>query len=412
MKKIYKLISFILNCKLFFKKPKPVEILIYDKAFSEEIRVYLKDYTVDVLHIRGEAINLFILMRLIFKFPLKNLLHEYVKIYIQEVKPKIVITMTDNNINFYRLKKEIKEINFRTIAIQNGHRNLDSPDIINYYKDFNKSKLVADYILCFFSELEKIYKQIIQCKSIAIGSFLNNINFEKKKYSDGKNIKNFFWISQYRHRKLSQNIFDENFLSENQRNNFKNKSVDEHMDLERKILPIMYRFCKEKNLKFNIISSYKKTDNPEILIGEEIFYKNIINDPDWQMNENKKKNRTDVYKILLEEADIVAHNDSTLGYESLARGIKTISFISTKKSFYSNNFAQFSWPSKFNEKGPIWTNTDEENEILRLLNFIYSVSNEDWNNYIHTVKDKIMQTDKDNKIFSNLIEKLIKNDKI
>ena len=113
----------------------------------------------------------------------------------------------------------------------------------------------------------------------------------------------------------------------------------------------------------------------------------------------------------LEEADIVAHGDSTLGYELLARGIKTIA-ITAKKSCYLDIFPQFSWPSKFDYKGPIWTNTDDENEILRLLNFIYSVNNEDWNNYILNVKDKIMQTDKDNKIFSNLIKKLIKNDKI
>ena len=411
MKKIYKILKIVFNAKFIWSKPKHSDILIYDSNMVEFISPYITKYKSDIIHTRLEKIYLYILMKLLIKFSLKNLLLNYTKIFIELSKPKIIITATDNDINFYKLKMEVKSVKFKTIAIQNGHRTIDVPDILNYYKDFNESKLASDYILCFFSELGKEYEKIIQCKSITIGSFLNNINFEYKKYNQEKSIKNFFWISQYRYRPLDSNIFDENSLTENQKNNFINKTVGEHMSLEKKILPIMYKFCKEKNIKFNILSSYKKTKKKEILIAEKNFYKNIINDPDWEMNENKKKNRTDVYKILLEEADIVAHNDSTLGYESLARGIKTIS-ITEKKSFYLDIVPKFSWPSKFDYKGPIWTNSDDENEILRLLNFIYSVNNDDWNNYIHTVKDKIMQTDSDNKIFSNLIEKLIKNDKI
>ena len=411
MKKIYKILKIIFDAKFIWSKPKHSDILIYDSNMAEFISPYITKYKSDIIHTRLEKIHLYILMKLLIKFSLKNLLLNYTKTFIELSKPKIIITATDNDINFHKLKMEVKSVKFKTIAIQNGHRTITSPDILNYYEDYNKSKLASDYILCFFSELEKEYEKIIQCKSIAIGSFLNNINFEYKKYNQEKSIKNFFWISQYRYRPLGSNIFDENSLTENQKNNFINKTVGEHMSLEKKILPIMYKFCKEKNIKFNILSSYNKIQKKKILIAEKNFYKNIINDPDWEMNENKKKNRTDVYKILLEEADIVAHKDSTLGHESLARGIKTLS-INANNSFYLDIVHKFSWPSKFDYKGPIWTNSDDENEILRLLNFIYSVNNEDWNNYIHAIKDKIMQIDKDNKIFSNLIKKIIKNDKI
>ena len=411
MKKIYKILKIILNIKFIWSKPKHSDILIYDANMVEYISPYITKYKSDIIHTRLEKIYVYILIKLLVKFSLKNLLLNYTKIFIELSKPKIIITATDNDINFYKLKMEVKSVKFKTIAIQNGHRTLTYPDILNYYKDFNESKFASDYVLCFFSELEKIYEKIIKCKSIAIGSFLNNINFEKKTYIDGKNIKNFFWISQYRHRPLNKNMFDEKSLSNNQKINLKNTTVMEQNNLEKKILPIIYMFCKEKNIKFNILSSYKKTDKSQTLIAEKNFYQKIINDPDWEVNENKKKHRTDAYKILLEEADIVAHSESTLGYELLARGIKTIT-ITAKKSCYPDKFPQFSWPSKFDYKGPIWTNSDDENEILRLLNFIYSINNEDWNNYIFNVKDKIMQTDKDNKIFCELIEKLIKNDKI
>jgi surface carbohydrate biosynthesis protein len=411
MKKIYKFLILLLNTKFIWTKPKPVDILIYDKNMSEFIIPYITKYKKKIIYTHLEKIYLYILFKLIIRFSLKNLLFNYTKIFVEVTKPKIVITATDNDINFYKLKMEIQSIKFKTIAIQNGHRVPTHPGILNYYADYEKNKMASDYILCFFSEQKNIYKKKIQCKSIAIGSFLNNINYQKKVYGEEKSTKNLFWISQYRYRKLDENIFNENFLSENQKKNFKNQSVEEHMNLESKILPIIYKFCKKNNIKFNILSSYKKKDNEKNIIEEKNFYHKVIDDSDWTMNENKKQSRIDAYKILLEEADIVAHVDSTLGYESLARGIKTIS-ITAKKSFYKNIPSQFSWPSRFNYKGPIWTNSEDKDEILRLLNFICSVSNKDWIGYVHSIKDKIMQTDKDNKIFFNLIEKLLENEKI
>jgi len=410
MKKIYNILILLLNTKFIWTKPKPVDILIYDENMSEFIIPYLTKYKIKIIYTRLEKIYLYILFKLIKRFSLKNLLFNYTKIFIELTKPKIVITATDNDINFYKLKMGIQSIKFITIAIQNGHRSPAYPGILNYYAEHEKNKMASDYILCFFSELKKIYEKKIQCKAIAIGSFLNNINYQKKIYRKERCIQNLFWISQYRYRKPEENIFYENNLTENQKKNFKNQSAEEHMKLETKVLPIIYKFCKNNNIKFNILSSYKK-NNEKYIVEEKNFYHKIINDSYWTMNENKKQNRIDSYKILLEEADIVAHVDSTLGYESLARGIKTIS-ITAKKSLYTNIPCQFSWPSKFNYKGPIWTNSDNRDEILRLLNFIYSVSNQDWVDYVNSIKDKIIQTDKDNKIFSNLIKKLLENEKI
>ena len=164
MKKIFKIFSVIFNTKFVWTKPVSVDILLYDANMSEYIIPYIKKYKTEIIFTRFEKIYLYILIKLLFKFSLKNLLLNYSKIYIELSKPKIVITATDNDINFYKLKMSIKSINFKTIAIQNGHRTLTYPDILNYYKDFNESKFASDYILCFFSELEKIYEKIIKCK--------------------------------------------------------------------------------------------------------------------------------------------------------------------------------------------------------------------------------------------------------
>ncbi len=180
MRKIYKILLFILNSKFVFKKPKSVDIIIYDRILSEYIALYLKPFSHEVLQIRGQSLNLFILLKLILKFPTKNFLHEYVKIYIETVKPKIVITANDNDIKFFKLKNHIKNIDFKTIAIQNGYRTLTAPDIINYYKDFKNKDLLVDYFLCFNDEIGKLYQKLFNSKSLTIGSFLNNINFKSK----------------------------------------------------------------------------------------------------------------------------------------------------------------------------------------------------------------------------------------
>ena len=101
-----------------FTRPTKYKILFYDNVNSSLIkkRLHEKDYS--TLHVRGEKLNIMVLIKMFlnFKFNFKN----YIYYYIKCVQPKIVITCIDNDYNFYTLKEKFPRIIF--IAIQGGYR--------------------------------------------------------------------------------------------------------------------------------------------------------------------------------------------------------------------------------------------------------------------------------------------------
>jgi len=398
MKKIINLLKFFYKSKKIWSKPPKSEILIYDYNLAKYFIQKISNYKFQILYLRGEMINMFILFKLILQFKFKNLLLNYCKLYIEEVQPKIIITGTDNDIKFYDLQNKITKIKFTTVVIQNGYRTLTSPDILNYFDKFTGKGYRADYFLCFNKAIGKIYKERFNSNYIPIGSFLNNINFSLTKNT---NKKIFFWISQFRSRRK---VFDEKSLTLNQQKNFKNFDFEEYFSSEKKIIPKIFEFCQKNNLKFKIISSYK-SDQPECILEKEFFEK-ILESSDWEMTINKKKDRLSAYEILSSEAEFVAHIDSTLGYECLSRGIKTIQFV-CRESCYPNEKCIFAWPNNFPNTGMIWTDVDSDEEITRLLDYIYQIDNESWQKYLSKLIPDVMEIDPNNEKFEKLIKSLI-----
>ena len=140
--KIVKEINSILrNILIFFLKidflpPPKQKVLIFDKN-SEIVTKLLKLKNYSILHVRFEQINLSVLILVILSF--KFSLAEYCKKYIDYVKPQIIITTIDNNLIFYKLKKQFNNILF--ISIQNGTRtiiqtNLSSSESPNFLSKF------------------------------------------------------------------------------------------------------------------------------------------------------------------------------------------------------------------------------------------------------------------------------------
>ena len=60
--KIVKYLIKFLKAKKKFLAPKKREILIFDNMGSKDCRKYFRKYSYDVLDVRGESINLFILL--------------------------------------------------------------------------------------------------------------------------------------------------------------------------------------------------------------------------------------------------------------------------------------------------------------------------------------------------------------
>ena len=75
--------------------------------------------------------------------------------------------------------------------------------------------------------------------------------------------------------------------------------------------------------------------------------------------------RTNGYKYI-SQSTINIFAESTLGFESLGKGIKTISFFARKS--LNDKKVYFGWPSQKKPKGFIWTNEVTKKEFNRLIN--------------------------------------------
>ena len=127
--KISKLSFYILNILFFSKrkifKPSPKKILIINGDFSDLIAKNFKKSEIDVVYNRfprrierDAEINLYVVFYNFFRF--KFSVSEYVKTYIEFCKPKLMITLIDNDDFFNRLKKLYPQI--KAISIQNSLR--------------------------------------------------------------------------------------------------------------------------------------------------------------------------------------------------------------------------------------------------------------------------------------------------
>ena len=356
--------------RICFKYPSKSNYLFYDylKRFKSLIKVNYEKID------KREEINFFVLIYSLFflhKYNFK-MAKSYINAYIFLVKPKIIFTFTDNDLSFYQLKIDHKKTKF--IAFQNGSRSI-SGDLFGL-KILNK-KLSCDEIFVHNKYIAKKYEKIIDSKIILGGSTLNNFNVKtsnKKKYD-------ITFISQY----------------ENEKNhNFKNylgKTIHwkKYYKTEKLVLEIIKRFADKNNLCLNICLRLRSNNMYEKIFFQNILKKNFLFSEPWEKNNQ--------YKIC-DQSELVVFIDSTLGYENLGRGNKTVAF-SFRGEFVKDQSFNFGWPKNLPLDGPCWTSFYNKKLIYKLLKKNYFLKKEKWNNinkkYIYDLmvfkKNKMLKND-------------------
>ena len=135
---------------------------------SKDCRKYFQKYSYDVLDVRGESINLFILLKSLLKLKLN--FRAYLETYIETVKPNILLTFIDSNQYFYSLSRKYSKI--KTVVLQRGVKSHFN-DLFAFYKSFNiRDK--ADLIFV----ANDFYKKIcytFKGKVVTVGYFKNNL---------------------------------------------------------------------------------------------------------------------------------------------------------------------------------------------------------------------------------------------
>ena len=159
-------------------------------------------------------------------------------------------------------------------------------------------------------------------------------------------------------------------------------------------------WCKTNNVRLRVLGRSKKEQQLEA-----DFYNGIA--PLGQFDITYPCAGYDAYDII-DAAYIVVFIDSTLGYESLARGNKTAAFGS-RGQFVASQQLGFGWPATFKNKGKFWTNSCSSSEILRVLNFLSSVGDDEWKTINQDVVPLAIKYDPENIIISQKLGNFCKN---
>lgn len=372
-----RIFTLLFSCRFVFPRPKQKDFLIIDGRRKELIFDYIDKDKCNILYTRGESLNLYVLILSLFTMKFRTFHLNYINTYIKVSNPKCCITLNHPKIYFYKLKKFHK--NLVTMSFQNGHTYLNDKNIFfRHLKREKKNNLSANYIFVhnkFFGE--KLFSEFINTNIICTGSFKNN-HFYKKNNNQKKN-KTICFISQFRMPRSINNI---------------GFSYDQFYITEKKILPKLFKFTKKNKYNFEILGAEWNPD------AEKDFFNNILNDDNWIFHE---RTRTNFSYLKTDCSEVNVFVDSNLGFESLARGNKTISFNFKGQTHpmyhkFGINFLE--------DRGNFWTNVDSDDEFDRLINYAVNTNIEKWNEDNSIIIKQLMEYDPANKKFQQIISSI------
>ncbi|OUR98816.1 hypothetical protein A9Q84_05225 [Halobacteriovorax marinus] len=371
-----------LKSKYVFRSPSKSNILVFDKFNSHLLMTHLNLYNPSFLNIRGEEYNLPILFKSFFQKG--NLKENYYNNYISKVSPKLIITLQDNNKDFYKLKSNTS---CKTIFLQNGVRGYYT-DIFDLLDRSNCENFEVDYMLTFGEIVGYEFKKYLKGDVFPIGNFKNNqiseMNLPKIKNS-------LTYISQW-----SPNI---NFVTKNKTYN----NNDFFSNIEKPILSFMRDFSKKNNKRLFVIP--RNLDNLENLELERLYFESILGE---KVNFLTFENELSSYRAL-KASEVTVTVDSTLGYEAAARGTKT-AFFSVRSNIYKIPGWSYAWPDDPGEYGDFWTNIPCLQRYEAILERLFKINDDEWkllldkNNF-----KKVMSFDPGNKILKNILKNELGN---
>ena len=366
-----------------WKSPKKSEVLVYDASGAEDLAPYLTKYTVTIMHLRGENINLPCLVSAMLRleFWRKKPVNVYAEAFIQAVSPKVVITFIDNNLKYYGISKRFP--NIKTIFIQNGTRGKSGDVFDNLMKSDSNN---VDYMLVHGIAIGRHYLNYLSGESISIGSLKNNAVAKLDSALDDSVL----FISQW-------HLKPENVAFYTEANGTP-IYWDDFFAAEMVALKFLDKWCTKNNKHLQICGREKVNDGPE-----KGFYAEQLNSCSWEYIP-----RIDNYSSyhLIDAAEIVVCMDSTLGYESICRGKKTAAFT-CRGSSIASDAANFGWPASLPNNGPFWTNDQDETQFQRITDYLNTVSDEDWEKCRQHYASELMEFDPGNTRFVAILNQLL-----
>lgn len=390
--KISKLSFYLLNILFFSKKkifkPSQKKILIINGDLSDLIAKNFKKSEIDVVynrftrHIERDAeINLYVVFYNFFRLKFSGT--EYVKTYIDFCKPKLMITLIDNDIFFYRLKNLYPHV--KAISIQNSLRSTQG-DIFDWINELKKKNYKCDFLFVYNNFFGNYYKRFLKTKVVQIGSFKSN---QVKLSNKGSKKFDILFVSCYKGK--DGNEF---FLKKY------NITWGEALVQEERILSHLSKLkIMIPNLRIGILGCKNKNLNKE-----KEYFKKHLKGIKYKFIPKTKSRKT--YNII-DKTELMLAIDTSLIYETLARRNKVCVFGNRSRK-YPLNSSRFAWPADIKEEGFFWSSKNDFKTFHKIVLRSLNTSNTRYfRKYKKNFYNSLSIYDYKNKKFQKIARKLI-----
>ncbi|MFZ8936422.1 MAG: LA_1612 family putative O-antigen biosynthesis protein, partial [Ilumatobacteraceae bacterium] len=306
------------STKRVWRRPPRASLLIIDRGTASPLDEMFAHHNPHIMEIRGESVNMFALLRALPKIHLGAV--AYLEAYIDFVKPKLILSRTDNNHTLWQLKRR-PNVTYKVALVQNGWR---------LTVDFEIPALLSSTSSCGDWEIDRLFafgsawaSQIpghVRFKAEINGSSkANEFSFSRKSERNGVGF-----ISSYR-------------PTIGKRQNYLDVSVH-YQYLDNKI--------SDASRDLIIVANTKKSESEwaELNYYSESFVKSnwTLSSRDFSSSSYQK----------LQNVECVIVESSSLGYECLGMGMR-VGFIAFRPQHRQDR--RFGKPLEFGEKGPFWT---------------------------------------------------------
>ena len=374
IKNLWTYLRYFFRAKKIWSRPSQSKVLIFDSCNQHVLMEFLGPWHPEVLHVRGEQINMEVLFASLFRGGSKT--DAYIDCFIEKVQPLLVITFIDNHSGFHSISARHQSVT--TLFIQNGKRSGDIFKKLASRKSDGAS-LQVDYMMTFGSCEGGEYAKYIQGCVVSMGSLLNNSSTEVCEQEPETIAFVSQWL-QYGH------SLNETFYS--------NEELDQ---TDRPIIQCLVRYAEAKNKRLLIIPRNLK--DSELRVMEEAYFRDLIGgEPEFFEPPGYR---------AVDTADVVVSVQSTLGYESIARGNKTAIF-SARGPFFGAEGMNFGWPGDFQDEGLFWTNKLDPDSFVRILDYLFEVDDLQWQKDVESINfSSLIIYDQGNTILKSTLEKIL-----
>jgi len=324
----------------------------------------------------------------------------YYRAFLQLHRPDVVITMEDNNITFYATKVILSSC--KSIAIQNGLRaDLSVSREYSFCRDLQRLSRLgyeADVIVTQGGLGTAFYRSALpnsKSEMVEAGHLMNNaialegvdvferprrlVFISKLPYISHADSSTH-WQSQVR-----LHLHDTPLL------------LGEYHRVDGAVARACAVVACNHSLPFVVLGKRSERQKSEFE-----FFAEHLKGLEWTYVPSDSQSTS--YESL-RAGDVIVNTDSTLGYELLARGLRT-AFVSARFRTAGHpevRDLEFGYPVIAQSRGSFWTDESSDSEIRRVLDFVMWAKQAEWLEQTKFVRKELFQFDPGNTIFCRVL---------